>query len=75
MKKIEKRIDYENNVKNHLWNALILSIVGTLGFIIDPNTSTKKIMIGIGAFFIYVFANAYFIKDNQIQKLINKLED
>jgi len=75
MKKIEKQIDYENNIKNHLWNALILSIIGTIGLVLNPNTNTKKILIGVGVLFIAIFFNAYFKKDDKIQNLINKLED
>ncbi len=71
---LKKKIDCLRDAKNHLWTGLVVSISGVLGLSFSVSNFYKFILICAGIIFIIIFFFAYFQKDNEIEKLINKLE-
>ena len=75
IEKNKKEIDIIIHERNHLWNALILTIGGTLTLILF---TTKIIfhysLIFVGILFIIIFINGYFKKGDVLRKLLNKIE-
>lgn len=73
--KLIKQIDFECKIKDHLWNAMILSLGGTIGLSLNSDSSYKKILICIGILFSLIFFVGYFKKDDGIENLFKKLEE
>lgn len=73
--KILKEIDCQRDIKNHLWNALVLSLAGSLGLLFANGSLLRNILIITGFLSFLIFANGYFAKDEHIKRMLNKLED
>ena len=73
--KLIKQIDFECKIKDHLWNATILSIGGTIGLSLNVDSLYKEILIGIGILFSCIFFRGYLKKDDRIENLFKKLEE
>lgn len=65
-----KEIDDNINIRNNLWNALIITSGGTLSLLINPDNITKKVLIIVGFIFFIIFLNAYFVRSDYINKLL-----
>jgi len=71
---IQKEIDCLRDVKNHLWNGLIVSLGGVIVLSFDLNNLWKYVLFSLGILISLVFFNGYFKKDDKIEKLIDKLK-
>ncbi|HSA06909.1 MAG TPA: hypothetical protein P5556_06995 [Candidatus Gastranaerophilales bacterium] len=71
---LKKEIDILINERNHLWNALILTVAGTISLIFSVKTLLIYILIFAGISFAIIFFNGYFNKKDMLQKLLNKLK-
>ena len=72
---LQKEIDFQRDVKTHLWNALIVSTGGTLALLFNLKGSLKIGLFILGILFIGVLFFGYFRKDDQIDYLIKKLRE
>lgn len=72
--KINRQIDFELKIKDHLWNAMMLTLAGTIGLTLSGFSLYKAILIIVGIILLTIFINAYFRKDDKVKKLIDKLE-
>ncbi len=70
---LKKEIDYQINIKNNLWTALIVSVSGTLSLLFNTDNITKLIFVIIGLIFTVLFINGYFKRNDIIEDLIKKL--
>ncbi|MEI8389398.1 MAG: hypothetical protein WCG23_05885 [bacterium] len=76
---IQKEIDLLRDVKNHLWNVMIVSFGGALTLmfnltlIFNINNLLKLMFCIAGFIFGFIFLNGYFKNDDKIYGLIEKL--
>ena len=73
-KALEKEIDHQRDIKNNLWNSLIVTVAGTIGLSFSPDNTYQIILIIIGIVLSGLFFFAYFKKDIFIDYLIEKIE-
>jgi hypothetical protein len=79
---IQKEIDRLRDEKNHMWNTMLVSLGGSLTLILNVGNllqfsmgNVLKFILSIVGFFLsYIFLKGYFNKDDEIKRLINKLE-
>jgi len=77
---IQKEIDCLRDTKNHLGNALIVSLGGSLALLLsitlvfDFSNLIKLIFCNAGFILGFIFLNGYFKNDDKIYKLIEKLK-
>lgn len=72
---IQKEIDRLRDEKNHLWNALIVSVGGSLALLFNLDNPFKLIFSIVGFLVGFIFLNGYFKKDDKIDELIEKLKE
>ena len=71
---IQKEIDCLRDVKNHLWNAIIVSIGGSVALTFNLNDLWKYTLFVSGILLSFIFLNGYFQKDDKINELLEKLK-
>ena len=69
---IRKQIDIQRDIKTHLWNALLLTIAGTIGLSFNLNSYYKFFLLIIGIVLSIIFFLAYFKKDIYMEYLLDK---
>jgi len=70
----KQKISYQRDIKNNLWNALIVATGGTIGLMLSANNIFKIILVVVGFVLSFIFFNAYLTRGEFIEKLINNLE-
>ncbi len=71
---LKKEIDSLRDTRNHNWNALILTIGGTLAVSFNLDSIYKWVLLFIGIVLNIIFIYAYFDKETKIDKLTQELE-
>lgn len=70
-----KEIDVLINEKNHLWNALIITIGGSLTLLFSVKGFITYLFFIVGILFAAIFLNGYFRKDDLIKNLLTKIDE
>ena len=71
---IKKQIDSLRDIRNHHWNALIVTIGGTIAITFNLNSIINGGLFLTGIILTFIFINGYFNKEAQINNLIKNLE-
>lgn len=72
---IKKEIDCHISIKTHMWNALIVSIGGTLTLIQHLNSKINIFLFILGILLIGILFVSYFNRDDNIERLFKKLRE
>lgn len=72
---VKKEIDTIRDVRNHIWNATIVTIGGTVAILFNLDSMLKIIFFIIGLIIIPFLVNGYFQKENKINLLIKELKE
>ena len=76
MDRIKEKIINQINIRNNIWNALMLSIGGTLTLLFNINNNLiRNIFLVFGVLLTLFFLFAYFKNNDCIENLINKLKE
>ncbi|NLF83795.1 MAG: hypothetical protein GX568_07420 [Candidatus Gastranaerophilales bacterium] len=71
---LKEKINSLRDIRNHNWQALILTIGGTLALLFNMDTALRKLFFALGIVVIFILINAYFEKENRIRKYIKEME-
>ncbi|HSA05936.1 MAG TPA: hypothetical protein P5556_02020 [Candidatus Gastranaerophilales bacterium] len=70
---IKEKIDMLRDTRNHLWNATVVTIGGTIAVAFNMGYIISWFLFPIGFLFSIIFFQAYFKKEIEIDNLITKL--
>lgn len=71
---LNKEIDLISSEKNHIWTAFLVSTSGTIALIFNLNSIMKVTFLVIGIITSIFLFLMYFMKNDQLDSLLNKLE-
>jgi len=72
---IEKQIDSQRDMRNHLWTALLVTVSGTLTVMFNLNSLLRGLFFLIGSSFIAILFIGYLNKSICINRLLRKLTE
>ena len=70
-----EKLNCIRNEMTHLWGTACATLGGSVLLFVSPNANSSYYLIGsIGIVIAIIMANSYFIRRNEILKILKKME-